>query len=89
MSKTYFGLLDSRNSKYQGVIKEDSFNGIGMLMDDQLTTVLSSWEKYSIHGPSVIIFKDVQTFFGEIEENQPKGIVCVQSNKKEKFVLKF
>lgn len=56
MSKNYFGLLDSRNTKYQGVIRDNLFNGIGILIDDQLTTVLSNWKKYSINGPSVIIF---------------------------------
>lgn len=34
MSKNYFGLLDSRNTKYQGVIREDQFDGIGILIDD-------------------------------------------------------
>ncbi len=66
MSKNYFGLLDSRNSKYQGLLKDDCFNGIGMLIDNQLTTVLSSWKKHTLSGASVIIFKDLQTFFGEI-----------------------
>lgn len=66
MSKSYFGVLDTRNAKYQGLIKDDSFNGIGMLINDQMTTILTNWKQNSINGPSVIIFEDAQIFFGEI-----------------------
>ena len=56
MSKSYFGLLDTRNTKYQGLIMDDSFSGIGILIDNIFTTIVSTWEKYSLNGPSIIIF---------------------------------
>ena len=59
MSKNYFGLLDSRNTKYQGVIRNGHFDGIGILIDHELATVLSTWKKYTINGPSVIIFSSL------------------------------
>lgn len=33
MSKNYFGFLDSRNTKYQGVIRNDHFDGVGIAID--------------------------------------------------------
>lgn len=59
MSKNYFGLLDSRNTKYQGVIRDNHFDGIGILIDEELTTILSTWKKCTINGPSVIIFSSL------------------------------
>ena len=56
MSKNYFGVLDSRNTKYQGLLKDNSFNGIGILMDNLFTTVITTWNKYVMNGPSIIIF---------------------------------
>lgn len=64
MSKNYLGLIDSRNTKYQGLIRDDSFNGIGILMDNLFTTILSTWKKNFIDGPSVIIFPNMEVFFG-------------------------
>ena len=56
MSKSYFGVLDSRNTKYQGQITDDSLNGIGILIDNMFTTILTTWKKHTLNGPSIIIF---------------------------------
>ncbi len=56
MSNNYFGILDTRNTKYQGLLKNDSYNGIGILIDNLFTTVVTSWNKFIMNGPSFIIF---------------------------------
>lgn len=64
MSKNYLGVIDTRNTKYQGLIKDDKFNGIGILLDNLFMTVLSTWKNNFINGASVIIFPDLEMFFG-------------------------
>lgn len=56
MSKNYFGVLDTRNTKYQGLIRDNAFHGTGILIDNLFTTVVTSWNKYLMNGPSIIIF---------------------------------
>ena len=58
MSKNYFGLLDSRNTKYQGLVNDDQFDGIGMLIDQTNIFALSTWEGPIMNGPSIIIYPD-------------------------------
>lgn len=56
MSKNYFGLLDSRNTKYQGLVKDQKFNGIGILIDNLFNTIVSNWKGYILNGYTFIIF---------------------------------
>lgn len=56
MSKSYFGILDSRNTKYQGLINDDQFAGIGMLIDQTTTFAISTWNASTMNGPSLIIY---------------------------------
>jgi hypothetical protein len=56
MSKNYLGIIDTRNTKYQGLLKDESFNGIGILIDNVFTTIVTQWNKYSLNGYTMIIF---------------------------------
>jgi len=64
MSKNYFGLLDSRNTKYQGLINNDSFNGIGIILDHLYTLSISTWKSSNLNGPSFTIFPNQEILFG-------------------------
>ncbi len=64
MSKNYFGVLDSRNNKYQGLIKDDHFSGIGILVDYLYTFVLSKWKHNSLNDSTLVIFPNLQILFG-------------------------
>jgi hypothetical protein len=44
MSKNYFGIIDSRNTKYQGSILNGKYEGIGALIDDLFLYAISNWK---------------------------------------------
>jgi hypothetical protein len=56
MSKNYFGLLDIRNAKYQGLINDDQFAGVGMLIDQTNTLAITTWKASTMSGPSLILY---------------------------------
>ena len=41
--KNYFGCMDFRNAKYQGLIRDNSLDGIGIVLDNEFLLSLSSW----------------------------------------------
>ena len=56
MSKNYLGFIDTRNAKYQGFFMDEAFNGIGILIDNVFTTIVTHWNKYALNGNTLIIF---------------------------------
>lgn len=56
MNKTYLGILDSRNTKYQGCISNQTYQGIGMLIDSKFMTIVTNWNDNKPNGHSFIIY---------------------------------
>ena len=68
--KTIFGCIDMRNAKFQGSIKNNTPNGLGIALNLDFLMALTTWNGEQPFGPSVVIFPSRNYLFGTIKNNK-------------------
>ncbi len=66
--------LDYRNARYQGEVKNEQPNGLGIIIDYNYLFCLAEWQDGRINGPTFIVFPDSRIFCGRIYNNQLSGL---------------
>ena len=55
---------------------DNTFHGIGMLLNDDFTVCLAIWREGKFNGPVLAIMPDEKIFYGEFTENEYDGFMC-------------
>ena len=69
-------IIDYRNGRYQGFLKDENYHGWGAILDDDFTFYLSHWTDNQADGPCFLIFPDEKLFYGSFYQNRAYGPCC-------------
>jgi hypothetical protein len=72
--KTYFGCIDYRNAKFQGLISDEKPEGIGFIFDINHLLAFTSWKNDLPYGNALIIFSNGNYIYGKIKNKKWEGI---------------
>lgn len=73
------GWLSYRNGKYQGGVSGGQRQGVGVLVDDDLTFHVSHWQKGRMEGPTLLYLAHAKYIYGEWKNNEPHGFNVYRS----------
>jgi hypothetical protein len=62
--------MDFRNAKFQGSIRDNMMDGIGIILDNEYLISLTNWKNEMPYGPSLIIFPNRDYLFGKLKNKQ-------------------
>ena len=57
-------IVDYRNGKYQGKIRQEQRQGVGIFIDDDLTFYISHWHRNQLHGPTLVYLTHGKYMYG-------------------------
>lgn len=67
--------LDYRNAKYQGPVDSNyQRDGLGILIDDDLSFYASNWKSGKLNGCTLIYLAQSKYIYGQWENNEPNGL---------------
>lgn len=67
-------IIDFRNGRYQGEIKNKLPDGVGIFFSIDLIFIIAHWKEGKMFGKAIIIYSTGAIFCGAIENDKPKGI---------------
>ena len=84
-----FGTIDMRNARYQGLVKENSPEGLGFLFTLEHMLILSTWKKNVIEGNALIVYPNRDYLFGKVKNKKLDGICTLQKHKGTMYCFNF
>ena len=88
-SNTYIGTLDTRNSQYQGTIKESHPHGLGFLFSLAHQLTLTSWTDTTPNGPLLHLMPDRSYLYGKVKNKKLDGICTYRKSSNEIYYFNF
>jgi hypothetical protein len=67
-------LIDYRNVKYQGFIRELQPEGVGLGLDERMHFIASNWHEGMMDGRSVVFYGHCKYNYGEWRQGLPHGL---------------
>ena len=74
-----FGTIELRNAIYQGEKLEFQFEGLGMLMNDDLILYTSFWKGSKLNSHTAILIGHSKYMYGKWENGLPQGFNVFRS----------
>lgn len=71
---SYTGAVDCRNLKYQGTLQGRTYAGIGMVLEQDFTFVVSDWKGVLPSGHTLLVLPSRDYFYGNLGNNRPDGV---------------
>lgn len=69
-----YPIIDYRNCRYQGQIKNNLPDGIGIILDANQMFCMAEWVAGEIKGPTAIVYPSGRTFCGHIQYHKPESV---------------